>query len=129
MESSFYDDAYRKFSAMGMPELIDEYNRRVMLGYRGGWGVWGPFRRQIDMALVAVLRERPIDLSDVDLGEWLDFSQLVTLDVPSNKLVQRGMEVTASRAEQRKQFIIRQSQETLAAGSSDTDGESNDLPF
>ena len=76
-----------------------------------------------------MLRERPIDLSDVDLGEWLDFSQLVTLDVPSNKLVQRGMEVTASRAEQCKQFIIRQSQETLAAGSSDTDGESNDLPF
>ena len=41
MVNSFFDDAYRKFSAMGMPELIDEYNRRVMLGYRGGWGVWG----------------------------------------------------------------------------------------
>lgn len=129
MVNSFYDDAYRKFSAMGMPELIDEYNRRVMLGYRGGWGVWGPFRRQIDMALVAVLRERPIDLSDVDLGEWLDFSQLVTLDVPSNKLMQRGLELTVSRAEQRKQFIIRQSQEPLAAGSSDTDGAGDDLPF
>ena len=114
---------------MGMPELIDEYNRRVMMGYRGGWGVWGPFRRQIDMALVTVLRERPIDLSDVDQGEWLDFSQLVTLDVVSNKLLQRGMEVTASRAEQRKQFIIRQSQEIIAAGSSDTDGAGDDLPF
>lgn len=129
MESSFYDDAYRKFSAMGMPELIDEYNRRVMMGYRGGWGVWGPFRRQIDMALVTVLRERPIDLSDVDQGEWLDFSQLVTLDVVSNKLSQRGLELTVSRAEQRKQFIIRQSQEPLAAGSSDTDGAGDDLPF
>lgn len=129
MESSFYDDAYRKFSAMGMPELIDEYNRRVMMGYRGGWGVWGPFRRQIDMALVNVLRERPIDLSDVDQGEWLDFSQLVTLDVASNKLVQRGMETTVSRAEQRKQFIIQQSQETVATGSSDTDGDDDELPF
>ena len=49
MGSCFYDEAYRKFSAMGMAELVDEYNRRVMLGYRGGWGVWGPFRRQIDM--------------------------------------------------------------------------------
>lgn len=85
--SLYYRNKIEEFSRDDIQSLIKEYNHRVSLGRGGGWSVWGAYRRQIDKALEAELRKRNIDLSEIDCGDYFDYSQEVEYNQELNKII------------------------------------------
>ena len=128
--NDFSSTARERFAKMDIPELIKEINHRVFLSYAGGWGVWGVYRRQIDKALIEELRERPIDLSAIDKGDWtrFDFSQLVDYDESLQKIIQRGEGVTEEMSHEREQKILDMSHSVDLDSLLDS-ADKDDLPF
>ena len=79
MNNSLYNDFAAHFAAASLTSLVESFNRQV-----GNWG-WTSARAAHDMALIAELKRRGIDMSAIYDGQSVSFARRVVLD--NNRLV------------------------------------------
>ncbi len=80
--NKYYQEYAARFAAATSQSLVESFNKEV--GVPG----WTTMRASYIVALIDELRNRGIDLSDVNDGRSTDFNHHVRLDETANRLVQ-----------------------------------------